>query len=100
MKNFLPYLGALALGASLVIATQDKAAAQNPEQALTGGREVSEIVFATPLDFRGIPMKMVVADKNTAIELRGSEFIVNVKELEKYHVPMTAVGRYKFADEN
>lgn len=98
MKNFLPYLGALALGASFVIAPNDKATAQTPSTPVLG-REITEIHFATPLDFAGLPKKAIVADDNTRIELRGSEFAVSVKGLERYHVPMTAVGRYKIAGE-
>jgi len=102
MKNLLPYLGAVALGASFVIATNDKAAAQDPQQSAPVSK-IAEIRFIATLQNPASPVGKwdgVKASEGTLIEAKGNEFVVTSKSFGNLHIPMSAVAWYKIAGEN
>jgi len=102
MKNLLPYLGALALGASIIIATNDKATAQTP-QTTSPPAEISELhlIHGWGPNSQGLVIRK---DQGFSIQLRANEFIFSQggpdgKFLGVRHIPMSAVGYYKVAGE-
>lgn len=95
MKNLLPYLGVLALGASIAIAINDKAAAQTPKGPALA-QEVSSVQLIGPSS-DGVSFEQ---NQGCSIELKDNEFIVNVKGISKRRIPMSAVAWYHLAGEN
>jgi hypothetical protein len=100
MKKLLPYLGALVLGASIVIAINGNATGQTP-QATSSGAEISQLYLIHGLFPSPTGGGLVIDSKlGYSMELRANEFIVRHKDNpEVRHIPMSAVGWYKVANE-
>ena len=100
MKNLLPYLGALALVASIVIATHDQASAQTP-QTTSPPADISQVYLIHGLVPSANPGGVIINKENGfSIQLRANEFLLRQKDNPgTYRVPMSAVGWYKVSGE-